>query len=58
MIASEAPPAQSLGDSDLMHAVREMSVALHLSGDDEARLEALKSELERRRRKRRGKEGA
>jgi hypothetical protein len=52
------PPPQSLSDCDLKYAIRELSIVPLLSGKDEKRLDALKSELERRRSKRRGKEGA
>lgn len=52
------PTPQSLSDCDLKHAIRELSIVPLLSGKDEMRLDALKSELERRRSKRRGKESA
>lgn len=58
MIATKTPPAQSLGDSDLKHAIRELSICPLLNGEDTNRLEALKAELQRRRNKRRGEEGA
>jgi hypothetical protein len=57
---SPAPlaPVQSLSDSELKHAIRELSIVLMLKGAGEVRLQSLKSELERRRNKRRGEEGA
>ncbi|MCW1885594.1 hypothetical protein OKA04_12720 [Luteolibacter flavescens] len=51
-------PVQSLGDAELKHAIRELSVVLSLQGAGEVRLRSLKAELERRREKRRGEETA
>jgi hypothetical protein len=58
MIDAKLMPAQALSDSDLKHAIRALSIDPLLNAAEEKRLEALKSELERRRAKRRGKEAA
>ena len=58
MISSPNTTPQCLGDSDLKHAIRELSIWSLLNGEDTNRLAALKAELQRRRNKRRGEEGA
>ena len=49
---------QSLGDLELKSAIRELSIVPMLNREGERRLQSLKAELERRRNKRRGEEGA